>query len=169
MSADPSRTATSRERYAASLMNTFGPPQLVLSRGKGVHVWDEDGNEYVDLLGGIAVNALGHAHPAWSEAVTEQLETLGHVSNFFATAPQITLAERLLDLASPPQVGEVAPGGRPGRPRASARARARARCSSPTPAPRPTRPPSSSPAAPAAPTWSRPRDPSTGAPWARSR
>ena len=54
---------TSRERYAAALMNTFGPPQLVLARGKGAHVWDEDGNEYVDLLGGIAVNALGHAHP----------------------------------------------------------------------------------------------------------
>jgi acetylornithine/N-succinyldiaminopimelate aminotransferase len=105
--------STSQERYAAALMNTFGPPQLVLSRGKGVHVWDEDGNEYVDLLGGIAVNALGHAHPALVRAVTEQLETLGHVSNFFATAPQISLAERLLDLASPPQVGEVAPGSRP--------------------------------------------------------
>jgi len=101
---------TSRERYAAALMNTFGPPQLVLARGKGAHVWDEDGHEYVDLLAGIAVNALGHAHPAVVEAVTAQLETLGHVSNFFATAPQITLAERLLDLTSPPQVGEVAPG-----------------------------------------------------------
>ena len=51
-------------------MNTFGPPQLVLTRGKGAHVWDEDGREYVDLLGGIAVNALGHAHPALVEAVT---------------------------------------------------------------------------------------------------
>ncbi len=102
---------TSQERYAAALMNTFGPPQLVLSRGEGAHVWDEDGKEYVDLLGGIAVNALGHAHPALVRAVTEQLQTLGHVSNFFATAPQITLAERLLDLASPPQVGGVAPGG----------------------------------------------------------
>ena len=101
---------TSRERYAAALMNTFGPPQLVLTRGKGAHVWDEDGNEYVDLLGGIAVNALGHAHPAVLEAVTRQLSTLGHVSNFFATEPQISLAERLLDLASPPQVGEVALG-----------------------------------------------------------
>jgi acetylornithine/N-succinyldiaminopimelate aminotransferase len=101
---------TSRERYAAALMNTFGPPQLVLARGKGAHVWDEDGHEYIDLLAGIAVNALGHAHPAVVEAVTAQLETLGHVSNFFATAPQITLAERLLDLTSPPQVGEVAPG-----------------------------------------------------------
>jgi len=101
---------TSRERYAAALMNTFGPPQLVLTRGKGAHVWDEDGNEYVDLLGGIAVNALGHAHPAVLEAVTRQLSTLGHVSNFFATEPQISLAERLLDLASPPLGGVVALG-----------------------------------------------------------
>ena len=46
-------------------MNTFGPPKLVLTRGQGAHVWDADGNEYVDLLGGIAVNALGHAHPPW--------------------------------------------------------------------------------------------------------
>jgi acetylornithine aminotransferase len=106
---------TSQERYAAALMNTFGPPQLVLTRGKGAHVWDEDGHEYVDLLGGIAVNALGHAHPAVVEAVTHQLETLGHVSNFFATAPQITLAERLLDLVSPPEVGEVAPGATRGK------------------------------------------------------
>jgi acetylornithine aminotransferase len=106
---------TSQERYAAALMNTFGPPQLVLARGKGSHVWDEDGREYVDLLGGIAVNALGHAHPAVVEAVTHQLETLGHVSNFFATAPQITLAERLLDLASPPLVEEAAPGSSGGR------------------------------------------------------
>ena len=92
-------------------MNTFGPPQLVLARGKGAHVWDEDGHEYVDLLGGIAVNALGHAHPAVVEAVTRQLSTLGHVSNFFATEPQIALAERLLDLVRPPQVGEVAGQG----------------------------------------------------------
>ena len=102
--------ATSTERYAASLMNTFGPPQLVLARGKGAHVWDEDGNEYVDLLGGIAVNALGHAHPAIVEAVTRQLSTLGHVSNFFASEPQISLAERLLDLVDPPRVEEAAPG-----------------------------------------------------------
>jgi acetylornithine/N-succinyldiaminopimelate aminotransferase len=109
--------ATSKERYAAALMNTFGPPQLVLARGKGARVWDEDGKEYVDLLGGIAVNALGHAHPAVVEAVTRQLSTLGHVSNFFATEPQILLAERLLDLIGPPEpeVEEVAPGSGRGR------------------------------------------------------
>lgn len=86
------------ERYADSLMNTFGPPKLVLTRGAGAHVWDTDGKEYVDLLGGIAVNALGHAHPALVEAVTAQLDTLGHISNFFASEPQVRLAEKLLAL-----------------------------------------------------------------------
>src|SRR5205085_8044184 len=65
------------ERYQGALMNTFGPPKLVLARGKGARVWDVDGKEYVDLLGGIAVNALGHAHPALVAAVTDQLSTLG--------------------------------------------------------------------------------------------
>ncbi|MFD1826882.1 MULTISPECIES: acetylornithine transaminase [Mumia] len=85
-------------RYAGSLMNTFGTPQRVLVRGEGAYVWDADGTRYLDLLAGIAVNALGHAHPAVLKAVGEQLGTLGHVSNFFATEPQITLAERLLAL-----------------------------------------------------------------------
>jgi len=89
---------TVKDRYAHSLMNTFGPPKLVLTRGEGPYVWDEDGNRYLDLLAGIAVNALGHAHPALVGAVTEQLSTLGHVSNFFATEPQVSLAEKLLEL-----------------------------------------------------------------------
>jgi acetylornithine/N-succinyldiaminopimelate aminotransferase len=90
--------STFQERYAASLMNTFGPPRLTLVRGQGAHVWDTEGREYVDFLGGIAVNALGHAHPALVSAVTEQLQTLGHISNFFASEPQIALAEKLLAL-----------------------------------------------------------------------
>lgn len=85
-------------RYAGALMNTFGPPRLALVRGQGSRVWDEAGKEYLDLFAGIAVNALGHAHPAVVEAVTRQVRTLGHVSNFFATAPQVELAERLLTL-----------------------------------------------------------------------
>ena len=89
---------TWQDRYAGALMNTFGPPKLVLERGQGAHVWDTDGKEYVDLLGGIAVNALGHAHPALVQAVTDQLGTLGHISNFFASEPQIRLAEKLLAL-----------------------------------------------------------------------
>jgi len=91
-----------QERYGAALMNAFGPPKLMLARGRGVRVWDVEGREYVDLLGGIAVNALGHAHPALVAAVTGQLETLGHVSNFFTSGPQIELAERLLDQLEAP-------------------------------------------------------------------
>jgi acetylornithine/N-succinyldiaminopimelate aminotransferase len=86
------------ERYAASLMNTFGPPKLTLVRGEGTHVWDDQGKEYVDLLGGIAVNALGHGHPALVAAVTEQLRTLGHISNFFTSPAQVELAEKLVTL-----------------------------------------------------------------------
>lgn len=86
------------ERYQGSVMNTFGTPQQVLVRGEGPYVWDADGKRYLDLLAGIAVNALGHAHPAILEAVTNQLSTLGHTSNFFATEPQIQLAEKLVEL-----------------------------------------------------------------------
>ncbi len=91
-------TADLQRRYAASLMNTFGPPKLVLTRGEGAYVWDAEGTRYLDLLGGIAVNALGHAHPALVDAVTHQLGTLGHVSNFFATEPQVRLAEKLPEI-----------------------------------------------------------------------
>lgn len=86
------------ERYRGAVMNTFGDPQRVLVRGEGSYVWDADGNRYLDLLAGIAVNALGHGHPAIIEAVTTQLHTLGHISNFFASAPQIELAEKLVGL-----------------------------------------------------------------------
>jgi acetylornithine/N-succinyldiaminopimelate aminotransferase len=86
------------QRYAVSLMNTFGPPKLTLVRGEGAHVWDDQGKEYVDLLGGIAVNALGHGHPALVAAVTDQLRTLGHISNFFTSPAQVELAERLVAL-----------------------------------------------------------------------
>ena len=84
-----------RSRYEAAMMNAFGAPQRVFTRGEGIHLWDADGNHYVDLLAGIAVNALGHGHPAVVAAVTDQLTTLGHISNFFASEPQIRLAERL--------------------------------------------------------------------------
>ena len=87
------------ERYGHALMDTFGPPQRVLVRGEGAYVWDADGVRYLDLLAGIAVNSLGHAHPTLTAAISAQLGTLGHVSNFFATPTQIALAERLLQLA----------------------------------------------------------------------
>ena len=86
------------ERYQGAIMNTFGNPQRILVKGEGATVWDVDGNSYLDMLGGIAVNSLGHAHPAILEAVTKQLGTLGHISNFFASEPQIELAEKLLEL-----------------------------------------------------------------------
>lgn len=95
------------ERHGQALMGTYGEPQRVLVRGEGAYVWDADGRRYLDLLAGIATNALGHAHPLLVSAVTAQLATLGHVSNFFATAPQVALAERLLTLTRAPQGSRV--------------------------------------------------------------
>ncbi|MDO5735762.1 MAG: acetylornithine transaminase [Propionibacteriaceae bacterium] len=82
-------------RYDAVMMNAFGSPKRVFSHGEGIHLVDADGNRYVDLLAGIAVNSLGHNHPAVNAAITSQLSRLGHVSNFFATQGQVQLAERL--------------------------------------------------------------------------
>ena len=90
-------------RYAASMVQVFGTPQLVLASGHGCWVTDVDGNRYLDLLSGIAVNALGHAHPALVQAVAKQAESAIHVSNFFTSEPAILLAERLLGLARAPQ------------------------------------------------------------------
>lgn len=82
-------------RHTGSVMNTFGPPSRAFVRGEGAYLWDADGKRYLDLLAGIAVNALGHAHPQVIGAISAQLSTLGHVSNFFATPTQIALAEKL--------------------------------------------------------------------------
>ncbi|MHB1211417.1 MAG: acetylornithine transaminase [Candidatus Nanopelagicales bacterium] len=87
------------ERWQASLMSNYATPPVLLVRGEGSRVWDDRGREYVDLLAGIAVNALGHADPRLVAAVTGQLSTLGHTSNLAATLPAIELAERLLALA----------------------------------------------------------------------
>ena len=95
------------QRYAQAVMNTFGPPQRVLVRGQGAHVWDDQGRQYLDLLAGIAVNCLGHAHPAILQAVSDQLGTLGHVSNFFTTPAQVRLAEELAALTYPGQQGQA--------------------------------------------------------------
>ncbi|WP_166847070.1 acetylornithine transaminase [Isoptericola sp. BMS4] len=95
------------DRYTHAVMDTFGPPQRVLVRGEGSYVWDADGRRYLDLLAGIAVNALGHAHPTLTAAISAQLGTLGHVSNFFGTPTQIALAERLLRLAGAPEGSRV--------------------------------------------------------------
>jgi acetylornithine/N-succinyldiaminopimelate aminotransferase len=95
---------TLTDRWSQSMMNNYGTPQLALVRGAGAVVTDANDKDYVDFLGGIAVNALGHAHPAIVAAVTEQISTLGHVSNFYVAEPPVALAELLLALA-----------GRPGR------------------------------------------------------
>lgn len=91
-------TATTdlQQRWSGALMNTYGVPRVALVRGEGAVVTDADGKRYLDLLAGIAVNILGHAHPAIVEAVTTQLSTLGHVSNLYASEPAVALAEHLL-------------------------------------------------------------------------
>ncbi|MEV5097468.1 acetylornithine transaminase [Streptomyces rochei] len=83
-------------RWQGALMNNYGTPRLPLVRGEGSRLWDADGKEYLDFVGGIAVNALGHAHPAVVEAVSRQIASLGHVSNLFIAEPPVALAERLL-------------------------------------------------------------------------
>jgi len=85
------------ERWSDVMMDNYGTPPLALASGDGAVVIDENGKPYLDLLGGIAVNILGHRHPAIIEAVTTQLNTLGHTSNLYATEPGIALAEALLD------------------------------------------------------------------------
>ncbi|MCW2700669.1 MAG: argD [Blastococcus sp.] len=91
-------------RWSAVMMGNYKAPPVALARGAGATVWDVDGREYTDLLGGIATTILGHAHPKVVEAITAQAQTLGHVSNLAMHEPGLTLAERLLELA-----------GRPGR------------------------------------------------------
>ncbi|RSN17117.1 acetylornithine transaminase [Streptomyces sp. WAC 05977] len=88
-----------QEHWKSSLMDNYGTPALTLVRGEGAKVWDADGKPYVDLLGGIAVNALGHAHPAVVAAVTEQVAKLGHTSNLYVNPVAVELAETLLDVA----------------------------------------------------------------------
>ncbi|OKK15243.1 acetylornithine aminotransferase [Streptomyces sp. CB00455] len=91
-----------RARWQDALTDNYGTPALALVRGEGAQVWDADGAQYTDFVGGIAVNALGHAHPAVVAAVTGQISTLGHVSNLYASEPVIALGERLLQLFGRP-------------------------------------------------------------------
>ena len=92
---------TAAERWQAVMQDNYGTPPIVLVSGKGSWVTDDAGREYLDLLGGIAVNALGHAHPAIVAAVSEQVRTLGHTSNLAITLPALRLCERLAALADP--------------------------------------------------------------------
>ncbi|WP_021596136.1 acetylornithine transaminase [Actinomadura welshii] len=87
-----------RERFEAAFMPNYGVPPVALARGEGCRVWDTEGREYLDLIAGIAVNSLGHAHPALVAAVSSQVATLAHTSNLFLHEPEVLLAERLRDL-----------------------------------------------------------------------
>ena len=94
-----------QQRWQVVMMDNYGTPPVALVSGDGAVVTDADGKSYVDLLGGIAVNVLGHRHPAVIEAVTTQLNTLGHTSNLYATEPGIALAEALVaHLGTPARV-----------------------------------------------------------------
>ena len=89
------------------LVRSFGDRLALLVRGEGAHLWDDAGRRYLDFLAGIAVNALGHAHPVFVEAITRQAATLAHVSNYFATPPQLALAAQLKRLAGTGEEGRV--------------------------------------------------------------
>ena len=93
-----SQTATLQQRFADALMPNYGVPPVALTHGQGCQVWDADGREYLDLIAGIAVSSLGHAHPALVGAVTKQVSAIAHTSNLFLHQPEIDLAERLLAL-----------------------------------------------------------------------
>lgn len=98
---------TWRDDFSRVLSPVFGSPQLDIVRGEGSYVWDAAGKQYLDLLAGIAVNALGHCHPAWVNAITEQASTLGHISNFFTSPAQIGLAEKLHEILDLPDGSAV--------------------------------------------------------------
>lgn len=85
------------------MQNNYGTPPITLVRGDGVEVWDEDGKKYLDFLGGIATNILGHAHPSVVKAVTSQIKNLSHVSNLYAHRPGVELAEKLQNITMDPK------------------------------------------------------------------
>lgn len=87
--------STFAERFDSAMMRSVPKPRAVLARGHGAYVWDVDGTRYLDFLAGIAVNSLGHAHPVFVDAVSTQAATLAHISNYFASEPEVELAERL--------------------------------------------------------------------------
>lgn len=100
-------TATWQDDAGRDLVRSFGDRMALFVRGEGAYVWDADGTKYLDFLAGIAVNALGHAHPTFVSALTAQAATLAHVSNYFATPPQLALAARLKRLAGTGESGRV--------------------------------------------------------------
>jgi acetylornithine/N-succinyldiaminopimelate aminotransferase len=114
-----SETEALQKRFSAALMPNYGVPPVAISRGAGCRVWDPDGRAYLDLIAGIAVSSLGHAHPALVEAVTRQVAQVAHTSNLFLHEREIELAERLLCLVGgndPPQTPPAPGGTHPPRP-----------------------------------------------------
>ncbi|MEX0152699.1 acetylornithine transaminase [Microbacterium sp. LMI1-1-1.1] len=99
--------ATWQEDAGRDLVRSFGDRMALFVRGEGAYVWDDQGTKYLDFLAGIAVNALGHAHPVFVEAISAQAATLAHVSNYFATPPQLAMAARLKRLAGTGESGRV--------------------------------------------------------------
>jgi acetylornithine aminotransferase len=89
------------------LVRSFGERMAMFVRGEGSYLWDADGKRYLDFLAGIAVDSLGHAHPVFVDAISRQAATLSHVSNYFATPPQLELAARLKRLAGTGDSGRV--------------------------------------------------------------
>ena len=85
-------------RWSNSIQNNYGSPSIALVKGKGIVVTDADGKQYLDFLGGIATNILGHAHPAIVKAVTKQVSILSHVSNFYVHPNAVELAEKLASM-----------------------------------------------------------------------
>ncbi|KRA22480.1 acetylornithine aminotransferase [Microbacterium sp. Root61] len=96
-----------RDDAGRDLVRSFGPRMEMFVRGEGAYLWDDQGRRYLDFLAGIAVNSLGHAHPVFVEAIATQAATLAHVSNYFATPPQLELAARLKRLAGTGESGRV--------------------------------------------------------------
>src|SRR6516225_11333900 len=109
-----SETEALQKRFEAALMPNYGMPPLAISRGQGCRVQDADGLEYLDLIAGIAVSSLGHAHPAIVEAVSRQVAQVAHTSNLFLHEREIELAERILALlggTTPPDPPAPSSGG----------------------------------------------------------
>ena len=96
-----------RDDFSEVLMKSAPVPGALLTHGNGCYVWDVDGKRYLDFLAGIAVNSLGHAHPALVEAVSRQIATLAHVSNLFASPQQIELAQNLVRITGAGEGGRV--------------------------------------------------------------
>jgi len=102
MKTKTSNAESMSEQWKLALQNNYGTPPIALTYGKGAYVWDENGKKYLDFLAGIATNILGHAHPTIIEAVSDQISTLGHVSNLYSHPQAVELAQKLQDLAGDP-------------------------------------------------------------------